>query len=308
MNVDIQGWRSLIEGRKIPESYIRWKYMSHPYEEIHTWVMVGKDGFGKHSIVGQYTIQPQEYWINGIRVKGGLAFDLAVHPDHRKRGLFVRMGLDAMIKAKYHGINFTLGFPFKDGIALPGHRKVGWTMLYPLYVYEKQIPKVEKIEDYSITEIYKFETAFNRLAIRHKKDCPVMLVRDADYLNWRYSKESGSIYLCYKITDKKGLIGYFILKGHDEYIHIIDYILPKDEKVYDLVLNKIYHFCWQIALKVSLIVNEKSHFYDYLKRCGFERQEKYFEPIVYFNNPFFNQDWFKDVDNYYFTMGDNDVF
>ena len=99
-----------------------------------------------------------------------------------------------------------------------------------------------------------------------------------------------------------------ILKGHDEYIHIIDYILPKDEKVYDLVLNKIYHFCWQIALKVSLIVNEKSHFYDYLKRCGFERQEKYFEPIVYFNNPFFNQDWFKDVDNYYFTMGDNDVF
>jgi len=300
-NLQLLAWRELIENRKIPFSKFKWQYCKNPYGLTDVWLL-----YDKGKIIAQYTLQRQEYLYYGTRITGALAFDLAVHPDYRKRGLFIDMGFHSLKEAGNLGIQFVLGFPWEDGIALPGHKAVGWTMLGKLNIYEKEIEYLEYKEPKYIKPISTFDRRFTRLSEEYGGR-NIMLNRTASYLNWRYILKPDSYYHAYKISYDDFLIGYFILKSYKEYLHIVDFLLPNDDYIFEAVIRYSMMVA-PIYNKLSLIVIEGSEFCKYLKKNGFKKQEKGFEPIMYMNDPSLEINDFVNVYNYHFTMGDNDIF
>jgi hypothetical protein len=231
--------------------------------------------------------------------------------------MFTKLGFHSLEKAGEKNISFSLGFPWVNGIAIPGHKKVGWTLLGKLKVYEKEVLeeyKSENIIDYTIQVIDKFDTKFDLLALKHKQDCSIMLNRTGAYLNWRYRQKIGYNFYCYEILNEADqLVGFFILKLYEEQehktLHIIDFILPSDENVYHKLLKFAVYFALKNnAEKISLIVNEKLKFFNFLKKNNFKRQENHFIPILHVNNDKVILDKMNNLEDYYFTMGENDIF
>lgn len=305
-------WRNIVDHRIIKEDFFNWQYYLNPFGPVDTWVAV--DG---QKIVGQYSLQKYEYFYHGEKVIGSLCFDVATHPDYRYQGMFTKLGFHSLEKAGEKNISFSLGFPWVNGIAIPGHKKVGWTLLGKLKVYEKEVLeeyKSENINDYTIQVIDKFDTKFDLLALKHKQDCSIMLNRTGAYLNWRYRQKIGYNFYCYEILNEADqLVGFFILKLYEEQehktLHIIDFILPSDENVYHKLLKFAFNFALKNnAEKISLIVNEKLKFFNFLKKNNFKRQENHFIPILHVNNDKVILDKMNDLEDYYFTMGENDIF
>ena len=97
-------------------------------------------------------------------------------------------------------------------------------------------------------------------------------------------------------------------QGHKT-LHLIDFILPFDETVYHKVLNFAVNFALRNnAEKISLIINKKLKFFDFLKKNNFKSQEKHFIPILHVNNDKVILDKMNNLEDYYFTMGENDIF
>jgi len=305
-------WRNLIDKRVITTDFFKWLYFDNPFSPVDTWV--ADDG---EKIVGQYTLQRQEYFYYGKKVTGSLAFDLATHPDYRYQGMFTKLGFHSLEEAGKRNIAFTLGYPWVNGIAIPGHKKVGWTLLGELKIYELKNLNVngfKQVNDFTIKEVNQFDGRYDSLALQHKDDASIMLNRTSAYLNWRYLYKKGYKYYCFEIVDtKNSLVGFFILKIYEDeltrILHIIDFILPKNKEVYQKVLNYTILFASeQKANIITLIVNEKLEFFNFLKSNGFTSQERYFIPIVHVNNEFVDINKMNNIHDYYFTMGDNDIF
>lgn len=305
-------WRNLIDKRVITVDFFKWQYYDNPFGPVDTWV--ADDG---EKIVGQYTIQRQEYYYYGKKIMGSLAFDLATHPDYRYQGMFTKLGFHSLEEAGKQNIAFTLGYPWVKGIAIPGHKKVGWTLLGELKIYELNdlnAYELVEIDDFTIKEINQFDKKYDTLALEHKNDAFIMLNRTGAYLNWRYLHKKGYEYSCFEILNmKRNLVGFFILKIYKDeqskILHVIDFILPKNKAAYQKVLNYTIKFALeQKANIITLIVNEKLKFFKFLKSNGFKGQERHFIPIVHVNNNSVDINQMNNIHDYYFTMGDNDIF
>ncbi|KKK82765.1 hypothetical protein LCGC14_2800130, partial [marine sediment metagenome] len=168
--------------------------------------------------------------------------------------------------------------------------------------------------DFSIKEINQFYEIYDKIALNHKNDAKIMLNRNSAYLNWRYLNKVGYKYYCFEIVDSTNiLVGFFILKIYEDdqskTLHIIDFILPKNKEVYQKILNYTVRFAMEQYINlITLIVNEKLDFFSFLKSNGFKSQERHFIPIVHKNNETVDIKKMDSIHDYYFTMGDNDIF
>ncbi len=311
-NENLIEWRKQIDKRVITPDFFKWQYHDNPFGPVDTWV--ADDG---KKIVGQYTLQRQEYFYYGKKIIGSLAFDLATHPDYRYQGMFTKLGFHSLEEAGKRNIAFTLGYPWVKGIAIPGHKKVGWTLLGQLKIYELKNLKTyefKQIDGFTIKEINHFDKRYDLFALNHKNDANIMLNRNDAYLNWRYLHKIGYKYYCFEIVDSTNiLVGFFILKIYEDdqskTLHIIDFILPKNKDIYQKILDYTVRFAMEQHINIiTLIINEKLEFFNFLKSNGFESQERHFIPIIHVNNDTVEIKKLCNINDYYFTMGDNDIF
>ncbi|MBN2230606.1 MAG: GNAT family N-acetyltransferase [Candidatus Thorarchaeota archaeon] len=304
-------WRKLVAHRDKNPEFIEWEYYSSPYGPVETWVA---DVDGK--IVGQYSLQRYDCYYFGKLIRASLCFDVATHPDYRNQGMFTKLGFHSLKKEGESNVSFTIGFPWVGGIAIPGHMKVGWSKLGELGIYSKTdliTNEHQDIDAFQIKQITTFDDRFDELAETHKTDLPIMLKRSAAYLNWRYIQKLGYVYHCFEILKGEQLVGYFILKLYvsekSKTLHIIDYIIPKNPSLYQEVLDFVITYAKNNDVqKVNLVINENHHFFQFLEESNFNREERFFIPIVHRNNDTIDNDLLIDFKNHYLTMGDNDIF
>lgn len=302
---DIYNWRKLVGKREKTEDFLLWEYMSCPFGPTKNWIA---DDDGK--IVGQYSLQKQEYFYYGKKVIGSLAFDLATHPDYRYQGIFTKLGFHSLEEAGKQDIAFTLGYPWIKGIAIPGHKKVGWTLLGELKIYEcSKVKGIHKNNKYDIEYISEFDNDFKGFSDRFQDDIPIYLNRTKEYLNWRYVDKPYD-YTIDKIYDMSGeMVSYIVTKKYQDTLHLIDFLIPENEDLYNYILYTLDCLLMFLMLKkISLCVNDSHPFCKFLRKHGFTSQEKCFIPIVHINNETVDINKMNNIHDYYFTMGDNDIF
>lgn len=158
-----------------------------------------------------------------------------------------------------------------------------------------------------------FDERFNLLWDKVKGRYGMICVRGQKYLNWRYQKP-GKDYKIF-IANNTEIEGYIVIsiKGGGEFVegYIVDMMAVNDE-VYSLLIKRAliefismhvdYALCWMIPNSTE---------YNILRENGFIETEA-FQPInaVYLNFDPDNLDesFIKEINNWYITMGDSDVY
>jgi len=141
------------------------------------------------------------------------------------------------------------------------------------------------------------------------KDKDLAVYKDHRFLNWRFFERPDVKYECYLSTAGSNIKGYVVMKLFHDTItnkkkaHIVDmhYI---DRESFDNLIVNAFRFA-RGCDELNTWVFEDSHYHKELARYGFQLKES--SPfIVYIHETMKPQ--CGRAENWFFSLGDNDVF
>jgi len=89
---------------KFTAEFIEWEYAKNPNGSI-----IGFNAFAGELLVAHYATQPMIAIINGKKTKGLISLNLAVHPEHRGKELFIKIARMTHEFAAKNGYKFVYG-------------------------------------------------------------------------------------------------------------------------------------------------------------------------------------------------------
>jgi hypothetical protein len=221
----------------------RWRFIDNPSGKACIYVC---DDIGK--IIGHYAVSPAIFNVKGSEYVGTQEIDLMVSSDYtkglKKAGIFLKLGKILYEHVKRDGIHFTFGFPNQNSSPI-GAKHLGWVKmdeipLYSFYLDKKIIDKKfkdsltkklmafafyeaqltffrlvrsfnsQKLND--IRQIDSFDEDVNTLWKENSKNYEISIIRNADYLNWRFFQHPKKPYKVFGLYKDKSLYGYIALK------------------------------------------------------------------------------------------------
>jgi len=325
------------------ELWMEWwhrMYKENPAGAGKVW-LAEDDG----KIVGQYALIPIVINIKSETITGAQSVDTMTHPDYRYRGIFESLARKTYIEAAKEGIYIVYGFPNK--ISHPGFIKklswfdvaamqvvfkpLNWTNTLKIRIKNKFLLKlggiggnlVDKIfyrakrapavEGLTIAQVSSFDERINELWARVSSQYQIMVVRNKDYLNWRYCAVPGVNYSIY-IAEKAGQIcGYLVLRCMQrEQIEagiIFDIIAQSGDTARYLVSKAIEH-CKQE--KVDLIYYSTIANKAYIR--AFRKNGFISVPFIkggrfcaYSSASHISREFLRDPQNWLVQLGDSDI-
>ena len=202
---------------KIPDTdrwlrWWNWRYRDCPSGPPIVWV-AESDG----KLIGQYLITRVRMKVGNEVITGSQSESTMTHPEYRRQGMFEVLAHKTYEAAAKEGVPIVYGFPNK--YSYPGFiSKLDWldvcspqTMIKPLKlenILRKYIPgglltktltmignlainllygaQRPPQANLTITRISSFDERINALWKRVSNDYEIIVVRDREYLNWRY--------------------------------------------------------------------------------------------------------------------------
>lgn len=236
-------WKKVYSNRQLDKdkwlSWWRWMYEENPSGE--GIIRLAEDS-GK--LVGQYAIVPVQVKFGDNILIGAQSLDTMTHPDYRRQGIFENLANAVYKEASDRGISIIYGFP--NQFSYPGFVKnLGWfdisrmqvimkpfnwrntlrpkirnefllktLVLGTSLIFNKLFLKTQKppnIEGLTLARITSFDERFDEFWPRISDQSKIMVVRDRNYLNWRYSTP-GSNYSIFAAEKGFKVLGYIVLQ------------------------------------------------------------------------------------------------
>lgn len=210
-----------------------------------SWKHTGNNPAGKaiiylmeheNRIIVHFAAIPYRLRVFGEDVLGSHSIGSMVLPEYQGKGLikFVADKLfEDIVKKK---ITFSYGFP--NVLAYDLHKRLmGYNDVIQVETMEKQTdrsPAKETPSNYKFFPIKQFDDSVDALWNDLKDAYKIAVIRDAAFLNWRYSERPDQKYQAFGAYEGNRLVGYVILKLYrDDDIfkgHIIDIFSPPDKE------------------------------------------------------------------------------
>jgi GNAT superfamily N-acetyltransferase len=221
--------------RLMPETW-HWQFRDNPAGEP-VWALAQD----RDRIVGQYAVIPTRFSVQGKETCFALSCDTMIDPDYRRQGLFAALARKVYQRIESEGrMAAVWGFP--NEASLPGFiRHLDWRLLtvFPLRVAalrpltmlraslglkkearrmpagrkrDSVAPVSANIPGLQVEPLTRFDKEFDDLWNRRRNLAPVIQVRDAAYLNWRYAGVPGFGYRSFAIRSSKRLLGYMVIR------------------------------------------------------------------------------------------------
>jgi hypothetical protein len=287
-------------GKEITVAQWKWKYTVPGKGKIYS--KIAEDAL--HNIIGYAGAVP----LRGIYRKKPLQFfqiaDVMVHPDSRgflgKKNVF-----DALMKNLFEAIReefpdvFCYGFPGRRPFILG--KRIG--------VYDE----IETAEDCVIRPKLSFfvrcrigsiswsDSRLDTLWASLSEIMLLSLIRDREYLNWRYASNPFYSYRLLGVFSSGELRGWFVLQDRGEEILVIDFLV--DDLLFESALKALRkHLYEQKGKVIRFWLPEK------LRRKSRSCQTKKTQVVVT------NMIWKLPLDtrtvreDLYYTMGDIDIY
>lgn len=265
-------------------------------------------------LVSYFAVIPMRYWINEEKIRGSHSIAMMVKPEWQNRGLIKYVADQLLREVDNQNISFTYGFPNDNAYEL--HVKhLGYSDISMQVSFEKIMPlDIEvNLNHFSSTlkfqQIESFDEAADHLWEEAKEYFKVIVIRNANFLNWRYIARPDVPYFAYGAYNQGKLVGYCILKLYreDQLLrgHFIDlFTIPgKQEYGRFLVQNGLEFFKKARVSEVTLWMQGSLFFQEILEEYGFKEGTS--RPMICRFS--LEPDKFKPIltkDNWYFTMGD----
>jgi len=338
-------------------SFLKWQYEDNPAGPAA--IQLARD-VETDQLAGQYVVIPMRFKTNEETLVGTLSLNTLTRQVYSGQGIFTGLAKAVYQDCAEQGSRFCYGFPNPN--SYPGFmKKLGFTdlgnvplLLRPLnpkaLVKKKFGPLLGafaapfqlfyKLKDRSDDryEVYPL-TAFDLSTINafwakvHNK-YPIMGIRDADYIRWRYFDIPLRDYQIYGVRQKNSssLLGYIVGRCTEVEAMssgmIVDFLVdPSHPAAGNSLINQLLHFfaanSMDLAGSLMLPHTEESHL---LKAEGFFTCPKALEPqpfpVIYrrLSSPFEEEavqgqvneqedyhDPLLQLNQWFLTMGDYDV-
>lgn len=281
------------------KAWYKWFYFGCPTGFTRNYIAIDE---AARKVVGAYGWLPIRIKVNAQVVNGSLAINAMTHPDYQGKGLFTQMGRYCLSCEEAFRSRISLGVPNHQ--AYPGHVKVGWKVYSDLSFIAKYsfLGKPCKSKEVPVVDA-RVDQLIQHVAGRAN----FMVLKDHRFLNWRYQQRPDQKYRLFVLENKGNIDGYMILKyfSEDGYkkTHILDIMAYSEEAFNDLVLaaeqcssGRHELNCWQVrhSIHEELFTNN-----------GFVVTEKKNILIIHAN---YGQDIELKPENWWFALGDNDVY
>ncbi len=312
---DLNLWRLKERGR----AYLEWFRQCKPFEGVSRVAALGD------KIIGYYCTITVPLKVGDqviLSYRGGIF----IHPDHRKQN---RHLFNQLFRTLFHEFQEKQSamyiFPRFRMIKYLT-KKIGCVRLksIPRYVYrvrgaclferlrtlKKRIRPQPK--EWVIQKIHFFDKRFDALWDRASKAHPILAVRDAEFLNWRYLKEPGERYLIFAAERSHKVEGYIVLKpskdGDPRTGLVMDLFDTQDPDVTQaLIRQAIEYFKTQNIDKIEMRL---SHEYTegLLRSAGFLKQPNPSNGaetlLAKCDHPAVEKNFFCDPNNWFITTTD----
>jgi len=324
-------------------NYLKWQYEDNPAGQA--LIMLAKDP-DQNILAGQYIVIPAQIQHGEHLVQGTLSLNTLTKTAYQGQGIFTGLAAAANKACAAEGFAFTYGFPNPN--SYPGFiKKLGFSdlgnvplLLRPLdikgLIQKKVSPLLApfslplkpffRVSSVPYPDLEVFEVTENHLAALGvfwetvKNKYPIMGVRSASYLRWRYMTIPQREYKLYgvKPLHSDELLGYIV--GRCAEVSsissgmIVDFlVLPQHTQAADALIQTLLQFFVQNGMELagSLMMNHAEE-YRYLLSNGFFKCPKSLEPqpfpLIYRAHPGFVEDHtFQNFNNWFITMGDYDA-
>lgn len=291
----------------------KWQYENNPFGQAVTIL-------AKHNskVIGQYANIPLRLKLNGKLTNSALVIDLMVKDSYRRKGLFKMMGDASNRKLAASDFSLSMAFPSRQESELGFINKLGWFRVSGLNVLWKPVVpaiKRQRYQDITISPVREFPEEVNILWEEMKNNINVGVVRNRDYLNWRFFRKPKEEYQAFLVHRGVKLAGYFVVKIDNiskiKLGLIVDMLCLNELEIIKSAIRKISDLC--ITQGAYLCVILRTRLYEnILRETGFRSLPNKLSPknyslIVKAHKEDLDLSALKNIDNWYLTFGDWDV-
>ncbi len=252
-------------------------------------------------LIGHTSILPHRAKIFDDATYVGQGLDSMVSPDYQRQGLFSAMSR-FLYQELSKDIAFLYAFPNENNI-IP-RKKLGWTPLFEIPWYEKPINKGKSSKN--IKPVISFNQNFDTLWEKASQGIKFSLVKDEEYLDWRFDQNPLQNYQKLVATGNDGIDGYIVWKNYFGQGQIID-TLAIDTKTQRELLSHLEAILHQNGINsMALFVPQNGVLSESAIKNKFKQKKK----DTYFT--VFPHTLELDLDNLkqhaYTQMSDNDTY
>jgi len=323
------------------EAYHRWQYQDNPAGPALAALAADR---AAGELIGQFGALPLRMWVDGEERLAALALNVATDEAQRGRGVFTALGLAAdelMAKASAHlawalpnessfpGFVRHLGYSHIGDVPLlvrpvnvrrlvrkrlpvPGVDVVASLLAWP---FAPPLPKAaQPVEGVTVSAVESFDERFNALWARVRGRQRVMVVRDARYLEWRFRDVPLRQYQALLAVADGEPAGYAVMRiaqiaGMEAGL-LVDFVVAPsnagERAGRALVSEALAWFAGHdLDLLASLMLPHAPE-YRLLRRAGFRSLPRVLLPQR-FRVVARDGAAFRDLRNWFLTMGDYDV-
>jgi hypothetical protein len=236
-----------------------------------------------------------------------------VHPDFRGKGIFLETLRKLNGRLSEQKVDLIYAFPndYSIGVFI---NKLDYCHLTDIFTMTLPLGSLKKNKNPDLRFDFQKNINFEQTDIdfisSRLQQYKIFNLRDADYLNWRYHKDSGKKYCVLRVFDQNKQVGLTVCKIYqkDMSIDLVEFFFNDDENLISSALRAIrdYHKSADIKL-FSIWSMEHYSCYKYLFKMGFRRSGQ----ATHFIYRIFSDSCSADcgkISSYYLSMGDSDVY
>lgn len=320
----------------------RWMYKDHPGGTGRIWLA---EDNGK--LAGQYSLIFMRLKLGNQIVKASQNIDQMTHPDYRRQGIATNLGRQALDEVGREGIYVTTAFANEGSYVVD--IKTGFVdicaqraMIRPLnlenilvkYITNKSLLKIctvsmnlivktlyrttnaPKVDGLTIARISSFDDRINDLWEKVSNDYKIIVVRDKEYLNWRFVDVPDVEYAIF-LAEKEGqILGYTVLKCEKQrgliFGRIFELVVPLEQQAVaqSLILKAVDFFKEHKADLVLFRLIANKVLYKTLRKSGFIYSRFMGGKAPFLaraNTPEVSEKFLSDPEHWFVQTGDSDA-
>ena len=222
--------------------FLKWQLFKNPSGNPIMWIARCKN---TNKLVGSYTVIPLRISIEKKELMGSLSLNTMTHPDFQRQGIFKALAEATFKTCKKNGMLFTIGLPNDAsyhgfvrslGFEVLGHNEMmvkflNFESITSQFIKNKLVQKCasnsfklmsaiygrrffwrtrSKVNKIQIREIVEFDEKFDSLGSKLNKTLGNSVVRNKEYLNWRFKGCPSRDYKVFGAFEQDKLKGYII--------------------------------------------------------------------------------------------------
>ena len=303
-------WETVF-GKEIQCEEWRWKYLENPFGNR---ILLAFDESGR--IAGLYGGIPYIAKIEDEYHRIVQLMDIMTHPRVRKSGLFVKFAYQFCDFVEDYSPEpvFFYGFPgtyhLSIGIKYLKYEACTDKVIFLKYLMKKndfsrRFDQDIQLRWLGIEDLTLFDPLWNRC----KADYPLSVVRDSNFVKWRFMDHPRKSYSIMGAMDEFGaLLGYLVFVSEADVIRMVDILLPDSESIVEDIFSGLVEKLLEAGVETIEAWLPESHFIsNHLIHFGFENHP---EPIgitstVRRLTPNLSLEWISK--NLFYTIADADL-